>query len=82
MKALGISHQAVTKEFLAAAEERGIPVKFDMKFSHAVEEHKSGVNFQFAGTSIEIATGLISADGIHCRVRKFVAADIKPIYSC
>jgi 2-polyprenyl-6-methoxyphenol hydroxylase-like FAD-dependent oxidoreductase len=81
MKALRISRQAVTSELLAAAEERGISVKFDMKFSHTVEDHKSGVSFQFAGTSVETATGHISADGIHSRVRKFVAADIKPIYS-
>ena len=81
LKALRISRQAVMGELLAAAEERGIAVKFEMKLSQIISENEKSVNFQFADGSSASATYLIGADGIHSRVRNFVARDVTPIYS-
>ncbi|KFY08417.1 hypothetical protein V492_06241 [Pseudogymnoascus sp. VKM F-4246] len=79
--ALRISRQTLVHELLTAVEDRGIPVRFDAKYSNLISEDESGVSFQFIDGSIESATLLVGADGIHSKVRQCMYPSVKPVYS-
>jgi 2-polyprenyl-6-methoxyphenol hydroxylase-like FAD-dependent oxidoreductase len=79
--ALRIYRSALIAELRAMVQEKGIAVEYGRKFSHVVSEDERGVTFVFADGTTETAALLIGADGIHSKVRKYIAPDIVPLYS-
>ncbi|MCJ1248104.1 hypothetical protein MMC30_005319 [Trapelia coarctata] len=67
-QALRIYRQILMDELLLMLEERGISVKYAMKFTHVISESRDEVVFGFADRSTASASLLIGADGIHSRV--------------
>ena len=80
-KALRIYRRILVNELQQMATERGISIKFEMKYSHVVSEDDSGVVFAFANGSTEKASLLIGADGIYSKVRDYISPGTTPKYS-
>lgn len=80
-KALRVYRQVLVNELLAMVEECGIPIKYEKKFSRVVSESDDSVTFEFADGSIESASLLIGADGIHSKVRRYISPSVVPKYS-
>ena len=81
-KALRIYRRVLINELQAIAQERGIEIQFEKKYSHVVsEENDKGVEFAFADGTAERARLLIGTDGIYSKVRQHVAPGIAPKYS-
>ncbi|KAH9204072.1 kynurenine 3-monooxygenase [Leptodontidium sp. 2 PMI_412] len=79
--ALRISRQVLVSELIAAVESRGNTVNFDMAFLHVVQESEAEVIFECKDGSINTASLLVGADGIHSGVRRWITPDINPVYS-
>jgi 2-polyprenyl-6-methoxyphenol hydroxylase-like FAD-dependent oxidoreductase len=71
----------VLEELLAAVKEKSIPIHFNQRFDHVVSETKDNVTWQFKDGSIETASLLIGADGIHSTVRSYLAPELKPVFA-
>jgi 2-polyprenyl-6-methoxyphenol hydroxylase-like FAD-dependent oxidoreductase len=80
-KALRVYRWIVLRELRAAAEERGINLLYDRKFSKVVDESWEGVTFEFEDGTRETASLLVGTDGIHSQVRRYIHPDVSPIYS-
>ena len=79
-KAFRVYRQILIDELKLMLEERGIQVKYEMKFTHIVAETLENVEFAFADGSRSTASLLIGADGIHSTLRKAMYPTIKPKY--
>lgn len=80
-KALRVYRQVLVDELLEMVKERDIPIKYGQKFSQVLSESEDGVTYEFADGSIESASLLIGADGIHSKVRRYIDPSAAPIYS-
>jgi 2-polyprenyl-6-methoxyphenol hydroxylase-like FAD-dependent oxidoreductase len=76
-----IYRKALIVELRQMIHERGIPIEYGRKFSHVISEDENGVRFAFADGKEEIAELLIGADGIHSKVRQYLAPGVVPLYS-
>ncbi|KAL9076918.1 MAG: hypothetical protein Q9161_000551 [Pseudevernia consocians] len=79
-KAFRVYRQILIDELKLMLEERGIQVKYEMKFTHIIAETLENVEFAFADGSRSTASLLIGADGIHSTLRKAMYPTIKPKY--
>ena len=79
-KAFRVYRQILIDELKLMLNERGIEVKYGMKFTHIVTETPEGVEFAFADGSVSTASLLIGADGIHSTLRKAIYPTVKPKY--
>ena len=80
-KTLRIYRRVLIEELQAAVAEEGLRVRYGHRLSHIVSESDSGVTFAFADGSSKTADLLVGTDGIHSRVREYVAPHVKPTYS-
>jgi 2-polyprenyl-6-methoxyphenol hydroxylase-like FAD-dependent oxidoreductase len=81
--AIRIKREIVVRELLVA-EQKGIDVRFDIKFTRIISPDDSvgkGLQLEFADGSIESAALLIGADGIHSRVRRQFFPVSTPVFS-
>ncbi|KAI8946648.1 FAD dependent oxidoreductase [Xylaria longipes] len=76
-KALRIYRQDLLDVLYAACFERKIPVHFSKKFAEVIDESGTSVTFKFADGTTEIAALLIGSDGIHSKLRDYVAPGIQ-----
>ncbi|KAI1825839.1 kynurenine 3-monooxygenase [Xylaria intraflava] len=76
-KALRVYRQELLDILYAACFERKIEVHFNKKFTSVVLEDDNGVTFSFADGTTATAALLIGADGIHSKVREFVAPGVQ-----
>ncbi|MCJ1351303.1 MAG: hypothetical protein MMC33_001287 [Icmadophila ericetorum] len=79
-KALRIYRQILLNELREMVKEAGLKVYYERKFSHIVSEDPNKMTFAFTDGSMEEATLLVGADGIHSTVRKYISP-VAPIYS-
>ena len=77
-QALRIYRYVLIDELVAALKQKGIEMKYGMRFSHVVEDKPERVTFAFADGTTESASLLVGADGIHSTVRKYLYPDLKP----
>jgi 2-polyprenyl-6-methoxyphenol hydroxylase-like FAD-dependent oxidoreductase len=78
-KGLRIYRYVLIDELLAAIKEKGIPIQFGKQFIKVIEDSPAdGVTFAFADGSIESASILVGADGIHSTVRKYLYPGLEP----
>lgn len=80
-KALRVYRQVLVDELLEMVKERDIPIRYGQKFSQVLSESDDDVTFEFADGSIESASLLIGADGLHSKVRRYINPSAAPIYS-
>ena len=80
-KAIRIYRKVLLAELRKMVEEEGIPLKYGKKYTQVVFEDDSGVRFAFSDDTEDTAEILIGADGIHSKVRQYIAPDIEPTYS-
>jgi 2-polyprenyl-6-methoxyphenol hydroxylase-like FAD-dependent oxidoreductase len=78
-QALRVRRHIVLRELRIAAQ--GIPIYFNKQLSHIISESDSGVVFKFSDDSIESASVLVGADGIHSKVRRYLSPSIEPVYT-
>lgn len=79
-KAIRVYRQDILDELTGMVLARGIQIQYGKKFQHIISEDKDGVNAQFAdGTSIRTPM-LVGTDGIHSRVRQYIAPGSTPQY--
>ena len=62
-------------------QQRGIPIHYESKFSHVIEEDDRGVKFELANGDVRSASRLIGADGTHSKVREWLEPNVTPVYS-
>lgn len=75
---LRIYRYVLIDELVAALKDKNIPVQYGKRFSHVVDDTpEDGVTFAFADGTIESATLLIGADGIHSTVRQYFYPDLE-----
>ena len=79
-KAFRVYRQILIDELKLMLSERGVEVKYEMKFTHVVSETWDSVEFAFADGSVSMASLLIGADGIHSTLRKALYPTVKPKY--
>lgn len=65
---------------LEALAEAGIRPIYGKKFIKITEEHDQGVTWEFEDGTTSTASLLIGADGIHSRVRSYIAPSAKPMF--
>ncbi|KAJ8115734.1 hypothetical protein ONZ43_g4600 [Nemania bipapillata] len=75
--ALRVYRQDLLDTLYAACSERNIPVHLSKKFTEVVEETDSHVVFKFADGTTETASLLIGSDGIHSKLRDYVAPGVQ-----
>jgi 2-polyprenyl-6-methoxyphenol hydroxylase-like FAD-dependent oxidoreductase len=80
-RALRIYRYTVLQELLAAVNEKSIPIYFNRRFDHVISETEDNVTWQFKDESIETASLLIGADGIHSTVRSYLSPGLKPAFA-
>ncbi|GAP84986.1 putative kynurenine 3-monooxygenase protein [Rosellinia necatrix] len=76
-KALRVYRQELLDILYNACFERKIAVHFNKKFTNVVLENDDYVLFAFADRTTATASLLIGADGIHSRVREYVAPGVQ-----
>ncbi|KAJ2980615.1 hypothetical protein NQ176_g2536 [Zarea fungicola] len=79
--ALRIYRSILLDHLLAAVREKSIPVHFNRHFDHIVSETEEGVTWQFRNGSTASASILIGADGIHSKLRSYLAPNLEPTFS-
>lgn len=79
--ALRVHRSELVGELRKAVAEKGITINYGAKFSHVVSEDDKAVTFMFAGGKAETASLLIGADGIHSKVRRYIAPGVQAAYS-
>ena len=75
-----VYRQILVDELKLMLIERGIEVKYEVKFTHIIAETPENVEFAFADGSTSTASLLIGADGIHSTLREAITPTIKPRY--
>ncbi|GIK02950.1 hypothetical protein Aspvir_007015 [Aspergillus viridinutans] len=71
----------MSSELSAMVREANIPINYHKKFVHILTETEEGIIFKCADSTTETATCLVSADGIHSRVHKYLYLDLEPIFT-
>ena len=80
-KALRTDRKVLLAELRTMMGEAEIPLLFDREFSHIIsEDAQSGVTFAFTDGSVDKASFLVGADGLHSTVREYITS-IKPTYT-
>ncbi|GAW11942.1 hypothetical protein ANO14919_012950 [Xylariales sp. No.14919] len=79
-KALRIYRQDLLDILYAACFERQIPIHFGKKFAEVVDESDTGVVFKFTDGTTETASLLIGSDGIHSKLRDYVAPRVEKTF--
>jgi 2-polyprenyl-6-methoxyphenol hydroxylase-like FAD-dependent oxidoreductase len=77
---LRIYRHVLIRELSAMIAEAGVPIHYHKKFQRIVVETESSVTWEFEDGSIETATCLLGADGIHSKVRKYLYPDLEPTF--
>ncbi|KAL8826910.1 MAG: hypothetical protein Q9191_003513 [Dirinaria sp. TL-2023a] len=80
-KALRIYRQTLIEELRAMCEEQNISIHYEKRFSHVISESAEGVKFELGDGSVETASLLVGADGIHSKVRQYIVPGANPKYS-
>ncbi|KAI1111822.1 FAD dependent oxidoreductase [Nemania sp. NC0429] len=75
--ALRVYRQDLLDTLYSACSERKIPIHFGKKFTEVVDETEAHVVFKFADGTTETASLLIGSDGIHSRLRDYVAPGVQ-----
>jgi 2-polyprenyl-6-methoxyphenol hydroxylase-like FAD-dependent oxidoreductase len=77
--AMRIYRQELLEALYSVCAERGVPIVFNKKFVKIVDESAvDGVTLAFEDGEIKKAVLLIGADGIHSRVRAYIAPEVQP----
>jgi 2-polyprenyl-6-methoxyphenol hydroxylase-like FAD-dependent oxidoreductase len=79
-KALRIYRHVLINELLAMLAEKGISLKYSMKFKRIVEETEDCVTWEWADGTQQSGHLLVGADGIHSTVRKHLYPDLSPTF--
>jgi 2-polyprenyl-6-methoxyphenol hydroxylase-like FAD-dependent oxidoreductase len=79
-KALRIYRHVLIDELLTMLQEKGIDLKYGMKFDRIVEETEDGVTWRWADGTQQSASLLVGSDGIHSTVRKYLYPDLTPTF--
>ena len=79
-KAFRVYRQVLIDELKLMLMERGIPARYESRFTHIVAETSETVEFAFADGSTSAASLLIGADGIHSTLRKAMYPTVNPQY--
>lgn len=74
---LRIYRYVLIDELVAALAQRGVALRYGIKFSHVVEDTPRGVTVAFTDGSTASASVLVGADGIHSTVRKHLYPDLR-----
>lgn len=78
---LRILRAKLIDELAKAAEERGVAVKCNKKFTRIVSESSTeGVTIEFADGTTSTTSLVLAADGIHSRIRQALFPDIETTY--
>lgn len=80
-KALRVSRGIVRQTLMQAVQEQGIELHFNSKCVDIRETDRATVIATFADGREEEADFLIGADGIHSRVRNYIAPEAVPTFS-
>jgi 2-polyprenyl-6-methoxyphenol hydroxylase-like FAD-dependent oxidoreductase len=78
---LRIYRAVLIEELLAVLGEKGVRVVFGKKFVRVVEESEREVMWEWEDGSVQSASILVGADGIHSTVRKYLYPDLKPTFT-
>ncbi|KAI1739628.1 FAD dependent oxidoreductase [Xylaria scruposa] len=76
-KALRVYRQDLLDVLYAACFERKIPIHFSKKFAEVIDESETHVTFRFTDGTSETASLLIGSDGIHSKLRDYVAPGVQ-----
>lgn len=79
-KALRIYRHILIDELLAMLKEKGVALKYSMKFKRVVQETEDQVTWEWADGTRQSASLLVGADGIHSTVRKYLYPDLSPTF--
>ena len=80
-KALRIYRPVLVQALLDAAHSKpGIEILFNKRYGSIVSETAEMLTFKFADGDTATASLLIGADGIHSKVRSYIAPNIEPEY--
>ena len=80
-KGLRVYRHVLIDEILTMLKEKGITVRFGMRFSHIVSETEDQVQWETADGSVLSASALVGADGIHSTVRRYLYPDLQPMFT-
>jgi 2-polyprenyl-6-methoxyphenol hydroxylase-like FAD-dependent oxidoreductase len=80
-KALRIYRTAIIGELRKVIEEEGIEINYGWKFDRIISETEDGVSFSFTNGVQQKADLLIGADGIHSKVRSYLAPGTQAQYA-
>lgn len=78
---LRIYRSVLVDETLSMVRERGIAVKFGIKFSHVLSETEEKVEWQTHDGTVMSSSALVGADGIHSTVRRYLYPDLVPTFT-
>lgn len=76
-KAFRIYRQELLNILYNACFQRGIPIKFNKKFVQVFSETENNVTFELSDGTTETSSLLIGADGIHSKMREYVAPGVR-----
>lgn len=79
--ALRILRSVVRDELLKEVDRQGIPIHYEKKCTGVESESESGATVRFEDGTVVNADFVVGADGIHSRIRPFIAPDSTPIFS-
>ncbi|KAF2964417.1 hypothetical protein GQX73_g9146 [Xylaria multiplex] len=80
-QALRIYRQDLLDILYTACSERKIPIHFGKRLTEVIDESDNHVAFKFADGTTNTASLLIGSDGIHSKVRDYVASGVEKIFT-
>ncbi|KAL2808287.1 hypothetical protein BJX63DRAFT_409749 [Aspergillus granulosus] len=78
---LRVYRHVLIRELSAMVVDAGVPIHYHKKFTQVLEEHDTGVKWEFADGTVGTATCLVGADGIHSKVRSYLYPDLQPTFT-
>lgn len=78
--ALRMYRQVLIGELREMCEEKGIGIHYEKRFERLAET-ENGATVEFADGSAVEAAMVVGTDGIHSKVREYVAAGCRPVYT-
>ncbi|KAL2817931.1 hypothetical protein BDW59DRAFT_182018 [Aspergillus cavernicola] len=80
-RGLRIYRRVLIRELSTRVSAANIPILYNKKFTHVIEETPSSISWEFEDHSSATATILVGADGIHSSVRKYLYPALQPIFT-
>jgi len=80
-RGLRIYRSVLIEELLGMLREKGVVVVFGKKFVSVVKETDTEVVWEWEDGSVQSASILVGADGIHSTVRRYLNPDLKPTFT-